>query len=484
MKIKLENDSYDTLLLPIEWRFSAALVGIVKYFEYWEEKEGKILHEKTKEEDKKLLVYDKEKGIGGYIEGIKYNQCDITEERYLLFCENYFSNMFPHIHVQRMLGKQNYDEEQISEINKKLKSNSAMKQIFDNMQFDGTNELDILKKIKDNRIKLIKHVYIFNIYKTYFIKSTKQSIKLDDYLKFTKEYKHCRLIGYTVDEDRKSNNAAYKFDKDTFVAYDIIEFDFIPFAFSNTPISFFLNNNCNIEQLCDTNTNIKNIMEKKDENSKSNHWKSRLIKGLIGSSGMMAYDVEVIMRDKKTDVFETFYINHKMLSKMEQIKSELNNISFTDDRLNVEDEVFNCCIRGILLDSLLEKLLVISFKKDKIFASIIIEHLISINIAWKGVIKMSDVIEKAKNVGYGIGQKLGEDKAKSYKIKLTSAIIAHDYDRLLEIMLHLSVYLGSEISTIYDIIDNKGDYSDIAISFTNALVPYTGNKEEKKSKKA
>ena len=381
-----------------------------------------------------------------------------------------------------MLGKQNYDEEQISEINKKLKSNSAMKQIFDNMQFDGTNELDILKKINDNRIKLIKHVYIFNIYKTYFIKSTKQSIKLDDYLKFTKEYKHCRLIGYTVDEDRKSNNAAYKFDKDTFAANDIIEFDFIPFAFPNTPISFFLNDNCDIDELCDTNNKIKDIMEKKDES----HWKTKLINGLIRSSSMMAYDVEVIIRDKKTDVFETFYINPNMLSKMQQIKDKLNNICFTDGSLNVEDEVFNCCIKGILLDGLLEKLLVISFKKDKMFASIIIERLISINIAWKGVINMNEIIKRAKDAGYAVGQELGEDKAKSYKIKLTSAILAHDYKRLLEIMLQLSAYIGSEIGTIYDLIDNKEDYSDIAISFTNALVPYTNekNKEEQNNKDA
>ncbi|MCM1171154.1 MAG: type I CRISPR-associated protein Cas8a1/Csx8 [Clostridium sp.] len=476
MKLKLDNDSYDTLLLPVEWRFSAALVGIVKYFAYWEEKEGRILHEKTKRGED-IQVY---KDIGGYIEGIKYNQSDITEERYLLFCEDYFKDEFPHVRISKMLGKENYTEEQITEINKNLKI-SVMKQFFENLQFDGTNECDIFKKIEDNRIKLIKHVYIFRIYKAFFIKSTKQSIKLDDYLKFTKEYKHCRLIGYTVDEDRKSNNAAYRFDKDTFVANDIIEFDFIPFAFPNTPISFFLNDNCDIDELCATNITVKNIMEKKDEN----HWKTKLINGLIASSGMMAYDVEVIMRDKKTDVFETFYINPQILSKMGQIKDKLNNIRFVDGSLNVEDEVFNCCIKGILLDSLLEKLLVISFKKEKMYASIIIEHLISINIAWKGVINMNDIIKRAKDAGYSIGQELGEDKAKSYKIKLTSAILAHDYKRLLEIMLQLSAYRGSEIRTIYDLIDNKEDYSDIAICFTNALVPYDNkNKQEKNSKDA
>lgn len=474
MKIKLENDSYDTLLLPIEWRFSAALVGIVKYFEFVEHTEGVVLHEKTqKGED--LQVY---KDIGGYIEGIKYNQSDITEERYLLFCESYFSDEFYHIHVKNMLGKQSYNEEEISNINKELKSNAVMKKVFSNIKFDGTNENVLLETIENNRFEIIKETYR---YKTNLYRNFSNTNRL-----FTDLNPHCRLLGYDLDENRKSRSVAYQFDKDTFVAQDIIEFDFIPFAFPNTQTSFFVNNNYNIDVLCKTNNDIKSVMEEKvivrDNKVEFGKWKTRLIKGIINSDNFMEYDVEVIMKVRGDDTkFESFYINQKQMTVLKKIYNKLN-ISFTykysyNYWLIVEEEVVNCCIRGVFLDNLLEKLLVISCDKEYANAIYIVNKLIDVNVDWKGVQGMNEVISRAQKTGYAVGQAIEKNKAKSYKNKLTNAIISHDYDRILEIMLQLSGYIGQEIGTIYDIIDYKDDYSDIAICFTNALVPY--EKEDK-----
>lgn len=39
-------------------------------------------------------------------------------------------------------------------------------------------------------------------------------------------------------------------------------------------------------------------------------------------------------------------------------------------------------------------------------------------------------------------------------------------------MIQLSGYIEQEIRTIYDLIEHKDNYSDIAICFTNALIPY------------
>lgn len=475
MKIKLENDSYDTLLLPIEWRFSAALVGIVKYFDYLENKEGKVLYEKTRKGED-LQVY---KDIGGYIEGIKYNQCDITEERYLLFCEDFFSDEFPHIHVKETLGKQSYTEEQISFINKELKSNTVMKKVFNDVKFDGTNENVILETIENNKLEIIRETYR---YKTNLYRNFSNTNRL-----FTDANPHCRLLGYDLDENRKSRSAAYQFDKDTFVAQDMIEFDFIPFAFPNTPTSFFANNNYSIDVLRKTNEEIKNVMEEKvvirDNKIEYGKCKTRLIKGLIHSDDFMDYDVEVIMKDRGDDkCFESFYINHKSIKNLKKIY-ETYNISFSykysyNYWLVVEEELVDCCIKGIFLDDLLERLLVISCEKEHANAFFVINNLIKINVDWKGEPNMNEVISRAQKTGFVVGQKIEKNKARSYKNKLTNAIISHDYDRVLEIMLQLSGYIGEEIRTIYDIIDNKDNYSDIAICFTNALVPYEKENNE------
>lgn len=469
MKLKLENDSYDTLLLPVEWRFSAALVGIVKYFEYWEEKEGRILHEKTKRGED-IQVY---KDIGGYIEGIKYNQSDITEERYLLFCEDYFKDEFPHVRISKMLGKENYTEENINNINKDLKANTVMKKVFHDITFDGTNENIILETIEKNRVELIRETYRFksNLYRN-FCNTNKLLTDLNP---------HCRLLGYDLDENRKSRSAAYQFDRDTFVANDIIEFDFIPFAFPNTPTSFFANNNCNLDALRKTNDTIKSVMEEtvmiNDNKVEFGKWKTRLIKGLLRSDDFMDYDVEIIMKERGDDTqFASFYINHNQMAAMRKIY-ETSNISFVykysyNYWLIAEEEVIDCCIKGTFLDDLLERLLVISCDKEHANASYVIEKLIKINVEWKGVQDMDEIISRAQKSGYKIGQQLEKNKARSYKSKLTNAIISHDFDRILEIMLQLSGYIEQEIRTIYDLIEHKDNYSDIAICFTNALIPY------------
>ena len=83
MKVKLQSQTYNTLLLPIEWRYAASVVGLIRYFEYVEETEGMKLYEITKKRDRDQYVIYSE--IGGYVQGLLYNEEDITEERYLRF---------------------------------------------------------------------------------------------------------------------------------------------------------------------------------------------------------------------------------------------------------------------------------------------------------------------------------------------------------------------------------------------------------------
>ncbi len=476
MKVLLENQEYDTLLLPIEWRFSAALTGLQRFFEFVEETEGEKLYcETDREQDGHLAVYSE---IGGYIEGIKYNRAELTEQRYLRFCEDFFSEDMQHICAERILhATSEYSEAQIDRVNSLLtgqEANTVLKKTFGKCKFDGTNQAVLLGMIEENRLEIIRETfrYKMNLYRNYA-----NTNKL-----FSEQNPHCRLLGYDLDENRKSKSAAYRFDTDSFLAQDCFEFDFIPFAFTNSsPEAFFINNNFSIRDLMKCNNRIKEEMEKKEvvQDNKIiwDKGRTKLIKIMLQTYDYFDFDVEVIVKKKDANGFETFFIRKNALRALKNIYDK-HDIHFvhqysSEHYLNVEEEVIHCCVNNLYLDSLLERLLVISREKE--YVSIIIHRLLKINIDWKGDADMSEITTRAQKAGYHVGQhiiaKSGENKAKSYKNKLINAIVAHDYDRVLEIMLQMSGYIDNEIGVIYDMLEHKEDCSDIAISFTNALLP-------------
>lgn len=481
MRVILKNQEFDTLLLPIEWRYSASVVGLVRFFDYLEEKEDKKLYYVTKRGEHPE-VYE---AIGGYIEGIKYNQAELTEKRYLDFCEYYFSNDFQHVLVKKKLNySEEFSDEQIGEINNLLTgkdSNSILKKTFDKKKFDGFNKDIILEILETNRNQLIKET--FRNKKSLYRNFANTNKLLSDV------NQHCRLLGYDIDENRKSKSISYRFDTDTFMAQDIKEFDFIPFAFTHTYVGFFVNNNRNIRELVQTNNRIEEIMSKENEirNNKEirDGEKTKLIKGMIELNSFFDFDVEIIQKDRNNELFDTLFLRKNSLKRLKEIYQN-HNLRFVHQYnfnyyLNVEEELIYRCMNNVLLDDLIERLLVISRMKDKEYASRIIEKLIDINVSWKEVQNLNEITTRAKSTGYYVGQALisksGENKARSYKNKLINAIVAHDYDRVKEIILQLSGFLGREISTIYDMIDYPELASDIAISFANSIVPFKSSNE-------
>lgn len=482
MKVELVNQEYDTLLLPIEWRFAAATIGVQRYFKYVEEMEGRTLYCITDRQiDGDLPIYAE---IGGYMEGIKYNRAELTKERYLRFCEDYFQEDMQHIRAKRDLkvGTE-YSEEQISKVNSMLtgqEANTVLKKTFGKRKFDGRNSDEFLELINENRQEIIQETFRN---KTNLYRNFANTNKL-----FSEANSHCRLLGYDLDENRKSRSAAYRFDTDSFQVQDCIEFDFIPFAFTNSlPEAYFINNNYSIDALMNCNDLMKEKMEKKevvqDNKVIRDRGKTKLIKAMIHANDYFDFDVEVIVKKREAEFFETFFVRRKALQKLKEIY-EKQNLSFTyqysyNYYLNVEEEVIRCCVNNLYLDGLLERLLVISQEKE--YACNIIRQLLIVNADWKGDGTMEELIAKARKTGYKVGKIIidnnGENKAKSYKNKLINAIVAHDYDRVLEIMLQMSGYIDSEIGTIYDILEHKEECSDIAISFTNALLQYKSEKE-------
>ncbi len=477
MKVKLEEQQYDTLLIPTEWRDSAAIVGIIRYFEYIEDKEGVKLYEVTRKRDAdKYPVYN---DIGGYIEGILYNQADITEARYLTFCEELYGWELQHIAIERKLSKQDedYTEDEISDINSYIagvNSNTILKKVFGKTRFDGKNKDEILELIERNRQDIIRETFR---YKTTMYRNFANVNKL-----FSEQNPHCRLLGFDLDENRKSRAVSYRFDTDTFVSIDEREYDFIPFAFTYSRDGFFINNNASIDDLLKSNECVRKafVDDNKvvDNSSRQDTDKTKLIKALISADDFLQFDVEIICKNRQEEVFNTFFIRKRSIRQLKKIYDNYNikyiykyNYNYW---LNVENELIDCCVNGGYLDSLIERLLVIS--KSENYPAAIISKLVDINVEWKEVDKMDESVKRAKNTGYVIGQQIkaknGDNKVKGYRDKLINAIVSHDRERVLEIMLQMSGYIGGEIGTIYDILETKNNWSDIATSFANALVKY------------
>ena len=129
-------------------------------------------------------------------------------------------------------------------------------------------------------------------------------------------------------------------------------------------------------------------------------------------------------------------------------------------------------------------MLKIYFDKDvnKMVVKLRTDTLIDINEAWKGD-KVMDEIMDARRCGKKVSKKLIEDNKKnkisSFKQKIVSALVAHDYDRVNEVILSLSSYVNMEFSFFYKLIENPEENKSIAFAFASALTEEVGFKNNK-----
>lgn len=466
MKSKIDFDGYNTLLQPTEWRYAAATTGLVEYFKFNHISYGVLseLEEKPKE------------SVFGF-DGILYNQEDITEERYLDFAEDHFKDDMTHIRILQMLEKDEFTEEQIKDVNDMVKSKTVLKKLFGKTRFDGTNKQTVADIINNNRHEIIKSVFRYgkNLYSNY----------ANSNLLLTASNPHCRLAGYTLDEGRKTRFLGFCFAKESYETNDIPEFDFIPFAFSNSDMyeTFFVNNNFSVKALVQTNKRIKdalNSVDKKDPRLK-------LLAVLQQARDYINYNVEIIMKSRDNDYYSTLYVRADRLKQLRNLSDKsLNFVHQISDNywLNVEKEVYWRCLNNVFLDDVILRMLKIYFDKDvnKIVVKLRTDTLIDINEAWKGN-KVMDEIMNARHCGKKVSKKLIEDNKKnkisSFKQKIVSALVAHDYDRVNEVILSLSSYVNMEFSFFYKLIENPEENKSIAFAFASALTEEVGFKNNK-----
>ncbi len=456
MKESIVDGEFNTRLIASDWRYAAAALGIEKYLN-----RHKL---KYKIEDDSIL----------------YNQEDITEERYLMFVEYSYKDRLHHSIVEKMLGQKEYSDKECKEINKKLTANATMKSIFKNIVFNGDNREQILNVIEQNRLELIKGN--FCAYKGIY----DQFANTNQFFNDTQPY--CRLNGYYIDAGKKGRSTAYKFNQNTFVSNDILEFDFIPFAFSGDMEVFFINDNLTINSLVKTNKAYKKFLKdakQKNNDSLINKYDTArvtLFKNLITSADFIQNDIEVIVKKAEQDYFETLYIRQdsidifKRIGEKKPFEIDYNafNTAFkigNDYYRNVFNEVIDCILNHIYLDDLIE----LSIKSKREYLA---SQLIKVDVLIRGGESMEKKLSSAFACARSVAEKLEANKLDSYRQKLTSSIVFKDYDRFCQILLQLSNYVGMEFKFAYDLFEDFETNKDVAYTFINALGKQSNNKED------
>ncbi|WDV44543.1 type I CRISPR-associated protein Cas8a1/Csx8 [Clostridiaceae bacterium M8S5] len=433
MKSKIEHDIYNTSLETSDWRYSASIVGLIKYFNY--------LVDNGDEKEENLYKVD------GDV--IFYNSDHITEERYLLFVEKYFENAMHHRDVEKILSSDELSDEQEKLVKEKLKSNSIMKKVFAKTKFTGENKQEILKKIDEKRLSIVKET--FRNGKSLYANFA----NINSLLQQSGDI--CRMINYDIDKGKKSKSISYNWNFKTYSYVDEAEFDFIPFAFSKSYESFFINNNFSIKQLYNTNNQICD----------SENPRSALFHHMKNSSKFINYDVEVIIKERNEDYFKTLYIRKQAIDIFDKIENyEVIKKRYKVNEnyyINIEKEVTDSILNNLKLDLLIQTLLKVPSY------SYTVKTLIDINILIYGGKEMDKQMKSAYACAKKVIKSIPENKVNSYKQKLISAITFRDNERFCEILLQLSSYSGVVFDFAYDLFEDFDANKNIAYTFINAL---------------
>ncbi|MGL5982417.1 MAG: type I CRISPR-associated protein Cas8a1/Csx8 [Cetobacterium sp.] len=432
-------------LEPLDWRYSSSIVGISRYLNYH------------------ALKYNLTEDY------LEFNEDDISEQKYLEFAEKHFKESMHHIIISENLDI-SYDEEKkeierIKFINEKMKMNTVLKNAFSNIKYDGKNSSQITEIIQNNRLEFIKSTYK-NGRSLYFNFCNPNQL-------FNSEGKVCRLNGFYLDMARKSKNNSFQLNTKAFVSNDSKHFDFIPFGFSKDREAFFINCSLDVKKMIAVNDIDLNCKEK-------NPLRSDLLLNLGTTSSRIEFDVEVIVKDREKEYFETLFIRKEAINIFKEIKDETKKaLKFPcnvhkmsgfskNDYLPIEKIVTDSILNLSFLDDLIEFLLKIGDKKY------LVGHLISINkLIYKGVKRMDYQYKEAHEDASKIRLKLQSNKIRGYEQKLVTAISLKDYDRVKDLLLHLSstaqLPIRALIPLCYDFEKNK----NLAYIFINCL----GDKE-------
>lgn len=489
MKEGIEHEIYDTRIELGDWRSSASVLGLIKYFRFLKNDLGKS--------DIKFdfsLIDDK---VSDYIE---YHSNEITRERYLLFAEKVFKDEMHHTKLKKFFGRDEFSENEIKFIKEKLNGNTIMKNKFKGITHENLEEAKNILDIKENRLEIIENTFKNGIsqYRNF---CNPNAI-------FSEGNKSCRINGYSVDMPKKGKSASYMQDINTFVYKDTLEYDFIPFAFTITYDAYFINNNYSNDSLISAFDNLEMEQNKRFENDKNEKkrqnkfYRGALFESIDTNKSFLNYDVEVISKNRDNDYFESLYVRDhsiEIFELMSKKQIKISGLFKVNDKfyIDLEKEVINGVLNLTNFDDLILKLL----KHDRG-----VKDLIKANrLIYKTIIDMEDrgkVMEKQRNkhinelggkemsknynnaIGCGIAVKKSikeKNKIRSYKNKLITAISFKDYNQFNLTLMKLSDYSGVGFAFAIDLFKDFEGNINLAYTFINALNEYS--EEGKTTKK-
>lgn len=432
------EENFDLKIEPSDWRFSSVISGLIEYFKFYS------------------IDYKLDE------EALYFNSEEFTNERYLEFVENKYSDDMHHKVVEGLLKKAEFTDEEIKFINEKLQANDIMKNKFKNIKFDRSNKTKIQEIIDENRFEIIENTFKNkkNLYRNY--------INTNCFLK--DEQSSCRLLGYSVDTNKKGKSLSYNFDTSNLKTSDSKIFDMIPFAFTGDRTSYFINDNIYIENIFKTNNQFKKLYKAYKEENEKNNGKNIFFYSLIEAADFITYDVEVIKKEMNKDFFESLYIRKESLDILKKFPKHLDyraldyNIQINEDYyINVSEKVLSAVLNEALLDDLIELLI----KNHK---SYIAKQIIRVNwLIKKGDEEMNKDMKGAYACAKKVNETIEANKVESYKQKLLNSIIFNDKDRTCQILMQLSAYSKVNFDFAYSIFEDFDKNKEIVYTFINAL---------------
>ena len=492
MKYDIDKNEYgfDTAISASDWKYSAAITGLIYYFKELEKKY----------EIKKITI---DEITDSYL---LYNKEDINEENYLNFIETfYLEDILIYKKLKNQLtSKTELTTELIKSINKDMNANKILEKVFSNLKFDGKNKEEILRVLDNNRYLIIKESYKNKLYTNYCQVDKKGNSKLFESAKNSP----CRVRGYYFDPGRKSKATGYNFISSSVDYFDDEVFDFIPFAFTGSSFeTIFLNDNLDLEILENMNyklreyffeekeeeiEKIKNfkqekaIKDKRNEETEGNQnsvsLKKLFLNILQKKVDYIKYGMEIIYKNRDKEYFETWYLRNESIKILKEIEdfSKLDiRIKITDKYyFNLLDEVFSAILNlSLLTNSILyllkdrENFIKIDATREnlsKLFKyNYAINELIKVNqIIRNGGKEMDENLKKSiKACSIAVVKKFIKEnslnKLASYRQKLLSSVVAKNHKRILDVLTQLSVYSGVYFSFAFDYIENQTQNEDI-----------------------
>jgi len=464
MLTKLENNL--VRIEPSDWRWSATIVGLSKYFNYFNNR-GEGLEFNIDED---------------YIE---FSEKDISENRYLNFVEGHFRENMHHLVIEELLENDTLTKGQKDLLKEKMGANTIVKKVFKGLKANLEDKKKILEALEKNRSEIIKLTYKGGR-ALYYNFCNENNL-------FAGEGKVCRVRGYKLDMGKKGKSASFMRNKNSFVYQDSEYFDFIPFAFSKSRETFFINNNYDLNDLIVSN---KNDFSYED---RENTIRSDIFFRTKESSSFIDYSVEVIKKDRENDYFETLYIRDeaiKIFEEIEKIDSKVEDKEGTkeikevlktpckvgNDFIPIEKIVTDRIIDLVKLDNLIEKLFKEGNKKFLIWNLIRINILIYREVMSVDEKNQEKLIAQIRAVANEIKTKLKgkENKLRGYEQRLISAISLKDYDRVKEILLHLSAYTQVRMDFLVTLFNNFEENKNLAYTFINLIGVKNNSKQEEK----